>query len=227
MSAEPSSKLTLERPDIWARALLLATGLTGMEYAPKTPLADGTIYACGGMPARIPTPSERIKERESEIDRMKGLIIEHPENRDYYEMWIKRHEEQIERIKRENGIATASRVFVPEGAVEWLLHEVGHWVVATSDERLLPNYGYGSIKKIGWGAAREWQAWAFEEIILAPWGPARELAPPSQQDGAAFSRIGPMPNFALRHANSSMRELGVDIAQWRQVYGDWIAWGRA
>jgi hypothetical protein len=45
---EPGSELTRERPDLWRRGLALATSLTGYVYAPKLPLADGTIYACGG-----------------------------------------------------------------------------------------------------------------------------------------------------------------------------------
>lgn len=116
-------------------------------------------------------------------------------------------------------------VYVPEGAMEWLLHEAGHWVASTPEERRRPNYGLG-IETHGHGADREWQAWAFEEIILAPFGPAREFAPPSQRDGVGFSKSGPIAEEHMRHAERSIRELGLDIEEWRAVYRPWIEWGK-
>ena len=32
-------------------------------------------------------------------------------------------------------------MLVPEGSLEWLLHEVGHWVAATPEQRQQVNYG--------------------------------------------------------------------------------------
>ena len=245
MQAMPQSKLTLERPDIWARAMLLATSLTSMEYAPKLPLPDGTLYSCGyggnysyndpaPIPAPPPTKEEKIAEieteildRENEIERENGNIERSQTRIGELEAEIKERRKEIGKLKRSPKLASASVVFVPEGAAEWLLHEVGHWVAATPEERRLPNYGYGSVRKKGWGIDREWQAWAFEEIILAPYAPARELLPPAERGGVAFSRIGPMPKGALNHAHRNLIALGIDIEQWRQVYGDWVKWGCA
>ena len=113
---------------------------------------------------------------------------------------------------------------VPDGAMEWLLHEVGHWVVASPEERQLRNYGV-SESEYGHDGEREWQAWAFAEIVLAPFGPSRMLAPPSQRDGAAFSKVGPLPRGCLRHAEREILTLGISVEQWRHVWGQWVRWG--
>ena len=63
---------------------------------------------------------------------------------------------------------------VPEGCGEGLLHEIGHYIAATSIERALPNYGFGDIiyepnegeyrRGVGWD--REYQAYAFECAVF-------------------------------------------------------------
>lgn len=112
-------------------------------------------------------------------------------------------------------------------AMEWLLHEVGHWVASTPGERLLPNYGYGIVKQKGWGKDREWQAWAFEEIILAPFGPSRGFAPPEHRGGTAFDGPGYqlIPEEHLRYASTQIKASGISIEQWRALYGEWVRWG--
>jgi hypothetical protein len=104
-----------------------------------------------------------------------------------------------------------------------LLHEVGHWVAATPEERLLPNYGLGP-DETGWMGEREWQAWGFEEIIMAPFGPSRLFAPPSQRDGAAFKTAGPMPGWATHHAALRLSDVRIDIEEFRALYGEWVRW---
>lgn len=246
MSPEPTSRLTRERPDLWHRTVALATRVTGCLYVPKEPLADGTISACGGDPAPLPTPEE---QRRNKIKHAKA-------NRDFYRRRIEGYEMDIEdinapdtpdglaRIERlrgeiqyerekldrtereltELGVKTAPLVIpVPDGAMEWLLHEAGHWIVSTPEERALPNYGYGTEAK-GHGKLREWQAWGFEEIILAPWGPSRMFCPPTHRGGVAFSQNGPMPEWATAHADREIARLGLDVEEWRTLYREWIRW---
>lgn len=110
--------------------------------------------------------------------------------------------------------------------MEWLLHEVGHWVAATPEERLLADYGYGLIKEKGWGRAREWQAWGFEEIILSPFGVTRLMTAPEHRGGVAFSRSGAIPDFATAHANKQIDQLGIVVGSWRELYGEWLMWER-
>lgn len=227
-----SSLLTSVRPDIWIRALTLATSLTGWRYPPKMPDADGKILACGGggyvpptpsLPTRPPTaplppPPPPLPPNPPALPPLPPL----PQPKDVQKR--KRYEEMLERIRKTNPeLSTAS---VPDGALEWLLHEVGHWIAATPEERLLPGYGLTS-SEYGLDGEREWQAWAFEEIVLAPFGPARHFAPPTQRDGAAFNRAGPMPQRHLDHVEAHMAELGVCVDPWRIVWGEWVRWGRA
>lgn len=113
---------------------------------------------------------------------------------------------------------------VPEGSVEWVLHEMGHWVAATPAERLLPDYGYGQEVK-GVGKAREWQAWAFEEIVLAPWGPSRNFCPPPHRGGVAFKGGNePIPPEHLRHVERALQSSGVSVEQWRRAIMPWLDW---
>jgi hypothetical protein len=285
LNTEPNSQLTSERPDIWIRAVALATSVTGLEYVHKAPLPDGTIYACGGSfyyPPDPPTPHE-IKIRK--IDNLDRQIQQNNENywrrpeatENEYDSYIrniedlkkKREEarvrkiptpeldktiadyeiglpeakrknkesikgridklnEELEQLKRERGGITLAPIPVPDGAMEWLLHEVGHWVASTAAERQLPNYGYGIVKRKGWGSNREWQAWAFEEIIMAPFGPSRGFAPVEHRGGTAFDGPGwqPIPEQHLRHTAVQIRESGVEIEQWRSLYGEWVQWGK-
>ena len=247
MIDEPDSKLTRERPDIWHRALTLATEQTGMLYLPKRPLADGTISACGGYygplsipgygpPGPKPSPphedvrrreikeiEDGIREHEQEIERLERVIADKLSEAEKCRERVKEIRARIEKargeLKRRKGLSA----LVPDGAMEWLLHEVGHYVAATPEERLLPDYGYGQEAK-GVGKAREWQAWAFEEIVLAPWGPSRLFCPPTHRGGAAFSKNGPMPQWALHHAERQMAASRVDVERWRALYGEWIRW---
>ena len=124
-----------------------------------------------------------------------------------------------------NGCELPRLIFLPWGDPEWLLHEVGHFVAATAAERELPNYGLGA-EETGLGAEREWQAWAFQEIILAPFGPARALAAPHRRDGVGFSVGGPIDDRYMRHAQRQIEQLGLDVDAWRHVYADWVSWGR-
>lgn len=227
-----NSLLTRERPDIWNRGLALATSLTSYEYAPKLPLPDGTIYACGVN--YIPeTDAQKRKRIRDDIRHYKREIkdIEQGKSNDLYntptvrEDEIKWRRERIRELEKTFEDVPKARVFVPPGAMEWLLHEAGHYVASTPEECLLPNYGL-SPSEIGSDGEREWQAWAFEEIILAPFGPAREFAPPTQRDGAAFSKAGPMPDWALWHVERRIRELSIDVEAWRVVWGEWIRYER-
>jgi hypothetical protein len=204
-----ASLLTRTRPDIWGRGLAMAEGLmSGVVFRHKEPLADGSVYACGGggwdipgLPATPPVPAPpRIREPSNV-----------PGRRDPKPKHIR--PDTIE-------------VMVPEGAMEWLLHEVGHYVAASPEERLLPNYGL-SESEHGHDGEREWQAWAFEEIVLAPLGPSRLFAPPSQRDGAAYARSGPMPEACLRHVEQQIAALGLDVERWRVEWGEWVRWGTA
>lgn len=228
-----NSALTNERPDLWNRAIALAVATTGLVYIDKLPLADGTISACGS-PLVTPVPLEdRIKNAR------KG-IINYPDD-----PWWKKHLEDLLKEKgtwEEDTIPDGGPKFaisVPEGAFDWLLHEVGHWIAATPSERLLPQYGltyenseaseriapgyclgYGEV---GTAADREWEAWAFQEIVLAPWGYSRDLTPPTYRGGVGYSKQGPMPSEAMRHIEKKR----IDLEPWRMLSAEWIAWGKS
>jgi hypothetical protein len=204
----PSSLLTHQRPDIWRSAVVLAETITGILFVDKVPMPDGTVWACGGtggtgggVPAYAPP---KKKDRVA---------------------YIKFPEEGDPELDDDNEHEPKKAVAVPDGAMEWLLHEVGHWVASTPEERALPNYGVSS-STTGHDGERELQAWAFEEIVLAPFGPARSFAPPTQRDGAAFEKSGPMPAEHMHHAEREIARLGLDAERWRVVWGEWVAWGR-
>lgn len=240
------SLITVQRPELWRQAVDMATGLTGMLYVPKLPLADGTVYACGGgvypsvyvPPERIKTPNEIERDRkekekrdlereiadvEEQIRRNDLAINDNDERaRDLLEL-DETLKARLKSLRSKRGLTAAP---VPTGAMEWLLHEVGHWVAATPEERARPNYGL-TESQVGHDGEREWQAWAFEEIVLSPWAPARDLAPPTQRDGAGFSRQGPIARQHLRHVERRMAELGIAVEPWRIVWGEWVRWGRS
>ena len=65
--------------------------------------------------------------------------------------------------------------------------------------------------------------WAFEEIILAPFGPARSFAPPEHAGGVGFSK-NQIPYEAMRHAERRIANLGIDVDEWRGAYGEWSRW---
>lgn len=225
------SALTQSRPDIWRRAVSLSASLTGMRYPHKSPLPGGEIYACG-VPRQMPSQKrERIHEDISryKIQRERAQERGDRQEVDRIDDAIKRRERELEELSEESpdeGSQTTASVVVPDGAMEWLLHEVGHWVASDAAERSLPNYGLSS-SEVGHDGDREWQAWAFEEIVLAPFGQARHFAPPTQRDGAAFLKNGPMPTQHLRHAERRIAELRLPLEPWRIVWGDWVRWGRA
>lgn len=247
-SIEPQSLLTLERPDLWQRGLTLATRITGCRYVDKLPGAGGAILACGSGFHRPPkerledTRGEIRREREklerwqklppdSEGDRIDKDHYPHiitPEDIEEQEQRIERLEEWTDKFEKEiddgKWAAPSLIIPVPEGSLEWLLHEVGHYVVASPEERRLPDYGFGIISEKGWGRAREWQAWGFEEIILAPFGSSRELCAPEHRGGVAWSIGGPMLAFATHHAENEIRNLGLDVEEWRAIYAEWAAW---
>lgn len=231
MNTEPNSILTLERPDIWHRSLELATQLTGYKYAPKLPLADGTIFACGSYtPDR--TPAEQIKYKETQIKEWQYEIKEMertkkenwPGRLEKHKEWVKKAIEDVKKLKEQLGLSPS--VFVPEGGMEWLIHEVGHWIVATPEEQSLPNYGL-TLSETGHDGDRELQAWAFEEIVMAPFGSSRYFASPTQRDGAAFKRAGSLPIQALHYTELRMREHTIAVEQWRTLWGEWVRWGNA
>lgn len=238
MNVEPQSRLTRERPDLWSRALTLATRTTGCLYLPKLPGPDGAVYACGGSYRSWESPSLKKGDKEYRGPYVRDAIWDG-------ERWVR---EWGRRGPFPDGLeqfnpntleweplpawvdpaippqsAQSAHVHVPEGAMEWLLHEVGHWLAATPEERQMPNYG-ARTELWGIGREREIQAWGFEEIVLAPWGPSRRFAPPQQRDGAAFLLGDPMPWWATAHAERAMRVERVDLAEWRALYGDWLAW---
>jgi len=283
-SAEPQSKLTRLRPDIWQRGVLLATRTTGWVYPHKAPLADGTVYACGGgnyytpeeeenrwinekkeeeirrWDEENPPPEEedgmpewwnkrrknadvweknireqRRKERKEEADRQKRMWKD-------FEEWDRRNlppdflqypnDELLRRRKlyrdswdemdrRRNMLLHA---VVPEGAMEWLLHEVGHWLAASRGSRNRPNYG---MTQTGIEDGRsEWRAWAFEEMVLSPFGYSRLFAPPSQRDGVVFEKNVPIPDHHMRFMERRVGRDRVDIKEWQALYGEWAAWQR-
>ncbi|HEY3500256.1 MAG TPA: hypothetical protein VGK73_36445 [Polyangiaceae bacterium] len=169
-----------------------------------------------------PTKEKRRNEIRERVTQIEKQIEE------------KKHDErelndELERLRKElNALAQPPvwRASVPDGAMEWLLHEVGHYVAATPAERLLPNYGL-SESEHGYDGDRELQAWAVQEIILAPFGYARGFAPPTQRDGAAFNKPGPLPPAAMQHAAREIARLGIDVEMWRVAWGEWVKWGRA
>jgi hypothetical protein len=208
-----NSRLTIERPDLWQRGLDLATGLTGVLYLPKLPAADGTIFACGGGGPIIPTPPPTLEEQIAEEER----LIEYWKGPTESDKWnTKFHKDKLEKLKQQKRAEQSSAsVSVPDGAMEWLLHEVGHWIAASPEERKLPNYGDG----------HEVEAWAFEEIVLGQFGPARLFAPPTQRDGTAFDLSGPLPSWAFRHIDRRIAEDRVAVGQFQLLWAEWMRWG--
>jgi hypothetical protein len=171
----PVSALTVERPDVWVRALELAEQITGMTYMERQPNYSG----CGGSEGSD-TP------------------------------------------------ITIGRVYIPEGGMSWLLHEIGHWVAATDNERSRPNYGLGS-EEHGINAARELEAHAFENIVLAPFGDSREMTPEAERTGVAFHRAGPIDRACYLHIEQRVEigRLEPRIGQLRAIFGEYVAWQTA
>lgn len=218
---EPQSRLTRERPDIWVRAVDLAHGLTGYTYARKDPLPNGSIYACGGY---LPTPRDRRTTEEIKRDQIADIERRIRYYEDLEESSGDSKQDWIDSLKKERDeLLAAPVVYVPEGAMEWLLHEVGHYIAASPAERVMPNYGL-----LGDGdthsAIREWQAWAVEEIILAPFGHARDLAPPTQRDGVGYTKSGPIPLWATDHVGRQLQSLRFEVDPWQRLCAEWVQW---
>ena len=208
------SQLTVDRPDIWCRALDLAQATTGMVYIEKKPLPDGTIHACGGSyyPEVYDTPRKphdplgilnKIRRKRDELNRHRRDI-----NKIHDEI-----EDLINELK-----ATPTRlpaVFVPSGAMEWLLHEVGHWVASSDMERNLPNYG----------DSHELSAYAFEDYVFGQ--PSRLLVVPTQRDNFAFDLSSPLPQGSFLHIDRRLRESAIDLCPFKDIWGEWVSWGRS
>lgn len=243
MIPREASALTRERPDIWLRGLALATSITGLSYPHKAAPSTGALQACGFYPPKPPPVPLTPKEIEEEgRQKVRDDIA-------YKRRWIQIHEREISdgenkikeigkeilhkrrRIKDlETEISDMEKQLlsplVPTGAMEWLLHEVGHWVVADDRERALTNYGL-SESTTGHDGDREIEAWAFAEIVMAPFGSARALAPPTQREGAAFDVSGPIAQRHFARAERQIAAAGVSIDHMRMVWGDWVKWGAA
>lgn len=204
-----TSRLTVERPDLWQRGLDLATGLTGYLYLPKLPLPDGTIFACGYGNWPAPTIDEKIRNKEDYIEQLR--------RGGWTEAELKDRLAELDELKKLRGDSVCSAVLVPDGAMEWLLHEVGHWIAASPEERQLPNYGNG----------HEIEAWAFEEIVLGQFGPARHFAPLTQRDGTAFDLSGPIPAWAFRHIDRQIAADRIAVEQFKLLWAEWVQWGIA
>ncbi len=240
----PQSRLTVERPDIWHRALALATRTTGCIYAPKLPLPDGTIYCCGGggyirpytppddTPVPLP-PSQGITDDiDREIDEIRGKISDLEESKTTTELELERIRAALERLRRhkkvlENDKLLSTTMYIPEGDMEWLLHEVGHWLAASPHEKALPNYGLADHDHTQHGALREQTAFAFQGMVMAPYGHSREFTSPSRREGPAFEgpafKAGILPAEAIRRAEVTPMDT---VEEFRRIYSDWFRWGR-
>ena len=123
-------------------------------------------------------------------------------------------------------------VYVPEGAFEWLLHEVGHYVAATETERQQCNYGLPEDESLaadsgsllhGCCVEREQQAWAFESAVFGR--QAMALASPGYRGGVGY-RPGGIPHAATHHADRQIAALRLDMTRWRALAAEWMKWGR-
>lgn len=206
------SQLTVARPDIWLRALDLAHAVTGVEYVDKRPLPDGTIYACGGGGGWRP-----LVEQEPEPEPL--------DDADRIEKANKEIRKRIKRIRKElDDIESllSPTAYVPSGAMEWLLHEVGHWLAASDAERTTLNESV-----FGYDTGSDLYAFAFEDAVLEPFGSAREFPALSHRGGPAYDVTGPLPEWAFRHIDKRMAEAGVSVEPFRQLWSEWVRWGRA
>ena len=222
------SQLTRARPDIWARGLELAGATTGVRYVEKRPLPDGSIFACGGggywyppvngprpkpKPSPAPSPLEQeIEQTRSDLEKMKKDAYDHSQRE------IDEKQADLDELLRKQGAIQSFAVCIPSGAMEWLLHEVGHWVAASDADRRRPDYGPAEDQEV--------PAWAFEEAVLSHLGPARHFAPPTQRDGAAFS-VGPIPGWAFRRIDTRLADGRIDVEPFQLLWAEWVAWGRA
>jgi hypothetical protein len=61
------------------------------------------------------------------------------------------------------------------------------------------------------------------EIVLAPFGPARLIAPPEHRAGVGYSRTA-IPPEAFKRVEAQMHVLRIDLAPWRRVCDQWLRW---
>lgn len=219
MSA-PDSLLVSTRPDIWFRALTLAEATTGLSFPHKRELPNGTLYACGSGSGWYTPPSE---ETWRDADALDDLRRKRDELKKKVEDRERLQREQLEKEISELEKKLDLQVFVPEGSVEWVLHEVGHWLAASASERVLPDHGLQYHPEDD----REWQAMAFESMVLQPWGDPRYLcAPTVRDDSVVFRTPGPVQERHTRHIDAQLHALALSIQPWRQLASEWVAWGK-
>lgn len=222
----PDSLLMALRPDIWLRVLALAESTTGLSFPHKRELPDGALYACGGGGGGWyePTPaSEPESDSLEELRRKRDELQKRVQERDRLQR-ERLQREQLEREISELEKKLQLRVFVPEGSVEWVLHEVGHWLASTAAERMMPDHGLQSHPEDD----REWQALAFEALVLQPWGDPRYLCSPTvRDDSIVFRAPGPIAAHHARHIDAQLSSLGLSIQPWRQLASEWVSWGKS
>jgi hypothetical protein len=221
----PDSLLMARRPDIWMRTIALAESTTGLSFPHKRELPDGTLYACGsgyggGGYAPAPTPeSDSLEELKRKRDKLQKEVQEREQ--------LKR--ERLQREQLEGEISELEKklqlkVFVPEGSVEWVLHEVGHWLASTAAERMMPDHGLQAQACDD----REWQALAFESMVFRPWGDPRYLCSPTvRDDSVVFRTPGPIAAHHERHIDTQLSRSGLSIQPWRQLASEWVSWGKS
>ena len=150
-----------------------------------------------------PKLEERIKKQQNIVDDMEENSYDHSPDS------IRSEKERLERLRNKLPSPIQSLgVYVPSGAMEWLLHEVGHWVAASDADRLLPNYGIPASdvdrQRPSLGDDPEVEAWAFEEAVLSHLGPARYFGASYTTRrpriyGGAYSRLGVQKNEQAPH----------------------------
>lgn len=242
----PSSLFALEKPLLWRQSLQIATRLTGKRYVNKLPSEDGTIWMCGsgGGGSFYSDECDDDEWRKGGYEKKKDGGTENGEDtEDSGKEGVDELQDRIDRLERldkdrkrrieidreieilrkeKDRLHLAQIVHVPEGAVEWLAHEVGHWL--SSDHRDAFNMGMTEYAENDSDVARqEWEAMAFEDILFAPWAPSRILMPPSYRGGIPFSKdtISPVYFSAME---KKMRSARIDIEEWRQVFGPYAEW---
>lgn len=114
------------------------------------------------------------------------------------------------------------QVRIPEGAVEWLLHEVAHYFVAESDEELHPNHGLQTVKPAV-AELREWSAFAIQQAVFEPWGPVHLMVPPPHRGGLCYS-TSRFPSAAIKIADRQFGKGNPSLEYLRVIFGPWAKW---
>lgn len=116
-------------------------------------------------------------------------------------------------------------VEIPEGAVEWLLHEVGHWVMSKHKGTDVVNYGL-SLDSI----EEELLATAFQDIVFSPWDGAYSLAPKTviaELSDPKDTNIGFAQEISremYREAEKRAIAAKIDFEYYCTVFGEWAEW---